>query len=363
MEKKLSRFLPAILALILGLGFTVWRLAEAEWNPVALAELGTRFSQADPDGSEGYDGQFSYYIALDPDPSRVSTFLDNAPYRYQRILFPLLARAAALGQTDWIPWTLLILNLAAHALGTYGFTLLLQRYNQPLRYALIYAGWVGLVGPVGLDMPEPLAFALVVFSILNYVEGRSIVSAILMTAAVFTREANLPFMGAMLIAAVVSRNRSKAFWMAVGLLAFGAFQLWLQSTFGEFGLGTGGAGDSGMEWVPLLGLLRIAEESLPALGIYILILGPTIVLPAIWGLIASLAELRHRSADLEGWLLLANCLVVLFLPYSTFREPLAVVRLATGMVISLTLFSARKNLSRPLNFGMFWMAMLVLLVQ
>jgi hypothetical protein len=363
MAKKLSRFLPVIVAVLLGLGFAAWRLAEADGDPLALAEIGTRFSQADPEGTEGYDGQFVYYIARDPDPSTVAPYLDNAPYRYQRILYPLLARAVALGRQELIPWTLLILNLAAHGLGTYGFTVLLRKFHQPIRYALIYGGWVGLIAPIGLDMPEPLAFSLAIFSILSFLEGRGFISALLVTAAVFTREAMLPFLGAMLVAAMFKRERSTSFWMAAGLIAFGAFQFWLKAAFGDFGLGTGGAGDSGMEWVPLLGLLRIAEESLPALGAYLLVFGPSIVIPAIWGIMASSVSLRRRSGGLESWLLLLNCLVVLFLPYSTFREPLALVRLGTGMIVSLALFAAKENLSRPLNYGMFWMAMLVLIIQ
>jgi hypothetical protein len=208
-----------------------------------------------------------------------------------------------------------------------------------------------------------LAFSLAIFSILSFLEGRGFISALLVTAAVFTREAMLPFLGAMLVAAMFKRERSTSFWMAAGLIAFGAFQFWLKAAFGDFGLGTGGAGDSGMEWVPLLGLLRIAEESLPALGAYLLVFGPSIVIPAIWGIMASSVSLRRRSGGLESWLLLLNCLVVLFLPYSTFREPLALVRLGTGMIVSLALFAAKENLSRPLNYGMFWMAMLVLIIQ
>src|ERR1051326_7782073 len=35
-------------------------------NPNTLVTLGTRFSQQVADGTEGYDGQFNYYIAHDP---------------------------------------------------------------------------------------------------------------------------------------------------------------------------------------------------------------------------------------------------------------------------------------------------------
>src|SRR5437588_2229708 len=47
----------------------------------------------------GFDGQFSYYIALDP--SKAHHYIngnDDAAYRYQRILYPILARFIVLEQ-------------------------------------------------------------------------------------------------------------------------------------------------------------------------------------------------------------------------------------------------------------------------
>ena len=49
-------------------------------------------------GKAGYDGQFNYAIAADP--LHASPALDVPAYRYQRILYPLLVRALALGQED-----------------------------------------------------------------------------------------------------------------------------------------------------------------------------------------------------------------------------------------------------------------------
>jgi hypothetical protein len=103
----------------LSAAFAVWRLQAAGWQPVALAELGTRYAQIEPSGSEGYDGQFTYYVAMDPRPEAVAPHLDVPAYRYQRILYPLLARALALGQPAWIPWSLILISLIAQAVGTW----------------------------------------------------------------------------------------------------------------------------------------------------------------------------------------------------------------------------------------------------
>ena len=59
-----------------------------EGDPLALATVGTRFSEGNPHGTEGYDGQFNYYIARDPLGAR--ELVDVPAYRYQRILYPCL---------------------------------------------------------------------------------------------------------------------------------------------------------------------------------------------------------------------------------------------------------------------------------
>ena len=45
----------------------------------------------------GYDGQFFLAIALDPVKAR--HYVDAPQYRYSHILYPMLARAVALGRT------------------------------------------------------------------------------------------------------------------------------------------------------------------------------------------------------------------------------------------------------------------------
>jgi len=60
---------------------------------------------------------------------------------------------------------------------------------------------------------------------------------------------------------------------------------------------------------------------------------------------------------------LLNAAVILFVPFSTAREPLGLVRLATGMVLAVLLFAAVFGLRRVLNYSLFWVATLVLLVR
>ena len=73
-----------------------------------------------------YDGHYSYQIAyrLFDEASVIPEaypYADELPdaYRFQRILYPLLARLFALGWPALLPWTLILLNILAIALGTW----------------------------------------------------------------------------------------------------------------------------------------------------------------------------------------------------------------------------------------------------
>jgi len=66
--------------------------------------------------SDGYDGQFFHRLALAPwsTERRVhGTLLDRGPYRQQRILYPLVARALALGRPERVAAALVAANALA----------------------------------------------------------------------------------------------------------------------------------------------------------------------------------------------------------------------------------------------------------
>ena len=86
MAQRLNANIIALITFLAALAFGLWRLSLAGWDPVGLAQVGTQYSQGDSEGTQGYDGQFAYYIALSPDPEDVAPKLDVPGYRYQRIL-------------------------------------------------------------------------------------------------------------------------------------------------------------------------------------------------------------------------------------------------------------------------------------
>jgi hypothetical protein len=358
-KARLSVVWPALIALGVSLLYTGWRLAQADWDALSLAEL-----PGEAKAAEGYDGQFAYFIALDPAPAAVAPRLDVPSYRYQRILYPLLARALAFGNPLGIPWSLLAVNIIAQFLGTWAVAETLAGYGVRPVYALGYGLWIGLVVGVATDLTEPCAYALAAAGWLACQRGRDFAGPALLGLGLFAKETIIIFWAAMLVADVVrTAPRRKLLALGLGGIAFGVWQLWLWRAFGSPGVGSGGALATPFEWIPYMGLWRIAAVSVPVLLIFVLIFGPSIVFPSIWGIFASVRSAWRGARQPEVWGLLLNAAVIPFVPYSTFREPLGIVRVASGLVLATLLFAGRYNLKRPLNYSLLWSGLLVILLN
>jgi len=142
--------------------------------------LGESYAQRAPLGSVlhmgppylnklGYDGEFYYFIALDPLHARVS--IDDPPYRYTRILYPLVSRLLALGQPHLIPYTLILVNWLALAGGTLALAAFLRRKRASPWFALVYGLYPGLAVSLQRDLTEPLSYGLVAVAIYLFDRG------------------------------------------------------------------------------------------------------------------------------------------------------------------------------------------------
>lgn len=354
---------PALVVLILStilVGANIYILGD----PLALARLGTRFSEGDPTGTEGYDGQFVYYIALDPTPEIAATRLDEPAYRYQRILLPLAARALALGRAEWIPVTILLVNVLSLAAGTAAVGGLLIAWNVSSWYALVYGLWAGFTLSLVVDLPEPLAYGLIAVGILALERSRRLPGWICFGLAAFARETTVLFPLAAAAVYMVRRDwRDLAGIGLVSLLPFAIFQLWLWSVFGRPGIGSGGAMATPFEIIPFMGLLRIGQYSLAYLAAMLVVFGPAVVLPSIWGMIASVRLWFTREYTMPVAALFFNAAVIAFTPFSTFRETGGLIRFATGLVVALVLFAGRYNRRRVLNYSILLFVLNVFLVK
>ena len=359
----MKAFWPATVSTLVAIAYVAWRLINLGGEPIKLFELGTRFSQGIEGGSPGYDGQFSYYIASSLDLKEVEPKLDVPAYRYQRILFPLSARVMSIGIADWLPWSLVIVGLLAHWSGTWAVAQFLVDQALNPWYALSYGLWVGLVAPIGLGLGEPLAYGLAAGGWLLRARGRVIWSALLFGLALFAKETTIVFLAAAILAELTQRRRARvlgAYFASVAL--FIGWQACLWRTFGSPGLGSGGDMATPFEWIPFMGLFRIGSVDMRALGLFLMIFLPSIVLPTIWAVIVSARSILRGMLSAEAWSLLGNGIAVMILPFSTFREPLGLVRFASGLILAVLLFSASNKLMRPLRYSLFWSALLAILL-
>jgi hypothetical protein len=331
-------------------------------DPLAFVVVGDRFLYGEPGGSEGYDGQFAYYIAQDP--LGAADKLDVSAYRYQRILYPLLARLLAFGNSTNLPWSLLLINVVALVAGTLLMEILLTGYGVSRWYALVYGLYAGQLMSVRLDLNEPLSNAFVLASLLALERKRLGISAFLITLAVLSKETALVFAGAfgLWLLFQVGWRHAVRYGLAV-MIPVSIWQLVLWLCLGSVGLGSGGAMATSFEFVPLMGLLRIGLTSLRALLLYGAILGPLLVFPTIWALWRTGRDILQRRWHPVTLALFFNALVLLFLPHSSWREFLAMLRLSIGLVAALVLYAGLRRDRRVLNITFGWLATLAFLIK
>ena len=369
---------PWTVVLMLGLAYVGLTLARHGGDPLAFALVGTRYSQSDPQGTWGYDGQFAYYIARDP--ASGWRYCDVPAYRYQRILYPLLAWVLALGRPEGVGWTLIALNVAALAGGTYFTERLLAARGVSRWYALAYGLYGGLVAGLRLDLTEPLAYGLVQAGLWAWEKqeaGRRKQGAgsglgfgiwglgfgVLALAALAKETTLVAVAGLLLYLALEHRWREAVrLGLAVGL-PFATWQVVLWAWLGRPGVGAGGAMATPFEWLPFAGLLRVATVSWPAFWLLLAIQGPLFVLPTIWALTASVRDLARGRRHPWVTVLLAQTVILPFLPFSTWREPLAMARLAAGLIAATVLYGAWRRSRRVLTSSLLWLATLAYLVN
>lgn len=361
---------PWVVVLVVALLYVGVTLARHGGDPLALALVGSRYGQGDPQGTEGYDGQFSYFIARDP--LHGWQYCDAPAYRTQRILYPLLAWALALGRPEAVGWTLIAVNLAALAGGTWATERLLVRRGVSRWYALGYGLYGGLLAGLRLDLTEPLAMALLQGGLLAGEQGDGRQTAdvlrpasfVFFALAVLTKETSLVAVGGVVLVLLLQRRWRPALTMAAAVgLPFLAWQGLLWVWLGQPGIGSGGAMATPFEIVPFAGLLRVAAVDRSAFWLLLAIEGPLFVLPVLWALVVSLRDLlRGRFHPWVG-VLLAQAAMLTVLPFSTWREPLAMARLASGLVAATILYGALRRSPRILRWSLIGLATLALLVN
>lgn len=294
--------------------------------------------------ANGYDGQFFYYLALDPVNARY--YMDASTYRYTRILYPLVARASAAGRPDLIPITLFVVNWLALAGGTVAIAAWLRRRGLSAWFALVYGFFPGLQFALARDLSEVLAYGLVALAILALdLAGRYalILSAIAFALAALTRETTVVFSVAYGLALLAGRPhdagwrlrlskhwRTAALFLIAALLPLAAYKLFLW-------LWLGPQHDAGIAFarLPFQGLLhwRASWQTAPLMDQI-----RSVVAPALIAATAAVIAVWKGSRQVQVWLLMVNVvLFVVFLQEASYANYGASGRISTGVILSALL--------------------------
>jgi hypothetical protein len=343
---RVDRSSPALVALTALLFYAAWvgwaHHIGHDWQD--WAAIGKRFvgaSETSPaivrdvphaTSTFGYDGQFFLYIARDPDGA--VPYLDNASYRYGRIVYPLAARGLALGRQEAIPLALIVLNLLAVAVGTWAIAAWLRRERFPEWFALLYAAFPGVFFGVWRDLSEPLAYSLTAVALLAF-DGdrprRIALSAALFSVAILTREGAAVFALVWAASLAVQGRRLRATLFAIGsLLPYLAYRF----VFLDLWLGNAGLPEK----------LRPTPVPFGGIGHYFPWGGVelqrvyAVLLPGCFCVaLAGVALVRGARAP-AVWALLANALLfVVFLPAAAYEDYASAGRISTSVLLAFLL--------------------------
>jgi hypothetical protein len=297
----------------------------------------------------GYDGQFCYFIALDPKNARF--YIDDPAYRYTRILYPLVARFVALGQSALIPYTLILVNIMAISGGTLLLAYWLRRHGVSPWLALIYGLYSGLFIGYQRDLTEPLGYGLVILAICCFDVSRhhrALWAGLCFGLAALSREAAvifaIPYIAAQLLeshpqswtgAETYLRRIHRNWRPAALMLALSVGPLLAYKVFLTLWLGASGTPASVLpSLIPFSGLLSMLPPQKYTIMPLLLVCAPGLLCfgLALWAIL-------RRAATIEVWALFLNAafFIVLLRPLWYDDASPVSTRIAIGIVLAALL--------------------------
>lgn len=279
--------------------------------------------------SQGYDGQFYYRIAVAPlhlQPDAFGVHFDSAPWRVQRILYPVLGWAAALGRPEFVPASLFLVNLAG--IGVIAFTAvrLAAQLSLPAHTSLAVVSWPGLIASLTHDTTEIVAAAFLFAAVEAFFAQRLILFAVLIGLAALARETSILVVAGVLcfeLADAVRRGSKHGRWRrpAIVAIAFLPFLLWRELQFLVLNQAPPASDiKNNLDW-PFIGFLETIRDGLVGQGPY----GKMLISQAyLLGTVALLAifcaavavrvpklMLSSRGALAAGWVPIMALMVLL----------------------------------------------------
>jgi hypothetical protein len=284
----------------------------------------------------GYDGQFVYFIALDPAGAR--PYIDNAPYRYGRIFYPIAAWALSFDQPGAVPYVLVALNVLAVLVTVYLLAGFLRRHGRVAWWAAVYGFFPGLVLAVRRDLTEPLAFCLAACAILALERWpqRPLRAAPFLALGLLTREVVFVFVAAAGVAVALRGRRGghlsrRSVADGAALVALSVVPLVTWHVFLRFWLGSG-LYEEHTSLIPFEGLFRLSFNVKRAQELF------GVVIPGlVWLTLASWTAVKQRLTLPLALVILNAVLFVVWLPPATYINYLASGRASIGLVLAAVL--------------------------
>ena len=199
---------------------------------------------------EGHDGQATYGVGLDPLLNERPPVVPDASYRYRRILLPLLGSGFGTIQSRSLLNALTTLNLIGFALGCWAAAMIAESRKLRGWIAVAALANVGIWLSLQTTTPDAFAFGLMMLGVAMALRGSSGVAAVLLAAAILTKETYAVVSVGLIAWALARGDRRAAIRHAMAILPAGAWSLYLAMTLRE-GLATGG----NLE-IPFAGLLE-----------------------------------------------------------------------------------------------------------
>ncbi|HEX4521214.1 MAG TPA: hypothetical protein VH063_16655 [Gaiellaceae bacterium] len=324
----------------IGNHFVTWHVAPASHRSPRIASLsGTR--------RIGYDGQFSYYMDLDPVRARYYT--DDPPYRYGRILLPAAAWVLGAGQPGAFAYTLIALNLFAIVATVYLLAGYLVRRGLTPWWAGLYGVFPGIMICLWADLSEPLAFLFAAWGYLEYERRPERVAryGALFALAVLARETALVIPALVAIQIALRgreglRLRGRAVGAAAALLAITLVPTAIWRGFLQWWLG-GSPFGTPYDWVPFQGIWHYWPFGGRAVVVLL-----AVVLPGLVWLVLALDRLRSGRPTLPQFMVIVSVLLfVVLVPSAVEAVYESAGRTITSLVLAVILWLPDLRASPP----------------
>lgn len=317
---------PSFIVGILYIILLLFVMLTRGYSALDFVHLGAVWAKRGPAGSWGYDGQFYYQLAHNP--IHAYQYMDNAPYRYQRIFYPLVVAVFSLGLTPLLPYMMLLVNGLAIVLSVEIMSRLLAKHQLSPWLSLPVGLYFGQAAALLFDTAEPLALFLVCAGFWLIVKRRIPWAALCMGLAALTRETSVIF-ACGYVAYFLLRKEWKyaAVFIGIGILPLLLWLLALRLIFGMTGLTFAPS----FEHSPFAGLFHFSSAPRKFWLLIILIFIPTLM-----SCLLALSELirgRWQQLALLGtWL--ANLYTIVFLSHSSYTDLISCGRIAGCVVVA-----------------------------